>query len=194
MTKVLALDQSTATGFCLAGTNLPLDQWETGRFRLPKRAELGERLLVAFKETSSLIERWWPDVLALEEPFSPIGEIIATARAGKPITKAFNVETTNLLQMIRGAVITAAAAQSVPTETYTPSTWRKNFVGYGMAPKGSAKDHMKRAVFNRVVMLGGKPGNFDEADAWGIAYHACHGRAGAERAQSDLFARAVARL
>ena len=194
MTKVLALDQSSATGWCKAGSKIDLPKWQTGRFKLPRRDELGERLLIAFNTTCSLIREWSPDLVALEAPYNPVNEIIAAARAGKPVTKAFNVETTNLLQMIRGAVITAAASLGVPTETYEPSTWRIDFIGYGRAPKGADKGHMKKAVFERVRMLGGQPANHDESDAWGIAYAACHGRSAAKRVQEDLFAKAVGAL
>jgi Holliday junction resolvasome RuvABC endonuclease subunit len=53
---------------------------------------------------------------------------------------------------------------------------------------------MKKAVFERVRMLGGQPANHDESDAWGIAYAACHGRSAAKRVQEDLFAKAVGAL
>lgn len=201
MTKVLALDQATTSGWCFGGTKIDLKDWQIGRFQAPKRPEVGERLLIVFDSTRALIERFKPDLMAFEAPYDPTYDAIADARAGKEQRVFANRDTMNFLQQVAGAIQMAAARHGVPTEAYPPQSWQSTLKLPPPPPslveevaampdekkRFAAKRKWKKAEIVRAVQrLGGMVDTSDEADAWGICLHACHGKPAVKRAQGDL--------
>lgn len=193
MTKVLGFDQATRCGWTFGGTKIPLPQWLSGHFRAPKRDEEGERLIILEDGALSLIDRFGPDLIAYEEPFDPTWDAIAAIKAGKEPRQGYSRATMQFLQRVKGAIIMAAARRSVPTESYPPRSWRAT-LKLPPKPVGADSEWIKRATRDAVRRLGATVETFDEADAWGICFHACHGKAGIERATVDLFAKARAAL
>lgn len=202
MTKVLALDQATKTGWTFGGTKIELREWKSGRFKAPKRDELGERLLVVYDSVLSLIDEFDPDVLAYEQPYDPTHDAVAAVRAGKEPRGGYSRDTMNFLQGVKAAVAMAASRRSVPTESYPPQSWQSTlqlpkapmFEAEGDALIRAKQRWRKKAILTKVRSLGAKVETEDEADSWGICLHACHGKAAVARAQQDLFAMAVGKL
>lgn len=178
--KILALDQSTKCGWCAADPIAPLDSWIVGRFTAPKREETGERLIIIEDGVLALIDQHQPDLVVYEEPWM---------RPGAPS----NAKTTNLLQMVKGAVMMAAARRSVPTEGYAPQEWR-TWLKLPKKPQGAPADWIKKQTLAVVQRLGAQVAHHDEADAWGLAFYALHSKPGIKRSTADLFDRARAAL
>ena len=202
MTKVLALDQATKTGWTFGGTKIPLHEWKSGHFKAPKRDELGERLLVVFDSVISLIETYQPDLLAYETPYDPTYDAVSAVKAGKEPRGGYSRETMNFLQGVKAAVAMAASRCSVPTESYPPQSWQATlqlprapfFEGEGDALIRRKQKWRKQTILAKVRSMGATVETEDEADSFSICLHACHGRAANARAQTDLFAREVGKL
>ena len=194
MTKVLAFDQATTTGWTFGGTQIDLKDWKSGRFKAPKRDEEGERLCIIEDGALSLIDEFEPDLIAYEEPYDPTWDAVTAAKKGKPIRRGFDRKVMQFLQRVKGAIIMAAARRSIATESYQPRTWQATLKVPAQKPFDAPNDWKKRAVMEHVRRMGGKVETFDEADSFGICYHACHGKAGIKRATDDLFERVRAQL
>lgn len=178
--RILAIDQATASGWACGRAD---EKARHGTIRMPKRDVLGERLLALFHSLRELIRGTEPDLIVYETPFMP-----------RPSDRASGWPTIALTQKIEGIVLLCAAEASIPVESYPSQTWRLGFLGYGRAPKGADKGHMKKACLARVRMLGYAPANNDEGDSLGLWFYATTGKPASERAQGDLLAAASARL
>jgi Holliday junction resolvasome RuvABC endonuclease subunit len=201
MTRVLALDQATRSGWTFGGTKLDLRQWKSGHFSAPRRDEEGERLNLIYDNCLCLIDEHQPDLVAYEEPFDPTWDALEALKKGKQPRSNFNRTTLTFLERVKGAVMMAASRRSVPTEGYSPRQWQATL----QLPKTPAADPRwdestqvklrqkwrKQAIFKRVLALGGRITTEDEADSWGICLHACHGKVANARAQTDLFEKVV---
>lgn len=207
MTKVLALDQATRTGWTVGGAKINLPQWISGHFHAPKRDEEGERLCLIEDSCLSLIDDHRPDLIVYEEPFDPTWDALEALKKGKEPRSNFNRNTLAFLQRVKGAVMMAAARRGIPTESYTPRQWQSILEmpkGPELIPQHIATDPQalvqyrqkwrKKLIFDRCRKLGARIETSDEADSWAMCLYACHGKAGAARAQTDLFAREVERL
>ncbi len=203
--KVLAIDQATNSGWTFGASNLPFDQWVSGHFRAPKRDEEGERLIIIEDSVLALIDEYQPDLLAYESPYDPSWDAVNAAKAGKEPRHGYDRKTMQFLQRVKGALMMAAARRSLPTESYPPQSWQATlrlpkisnaqWEAWSALPdarRQAARRKWKKEIIKATIeRLGGNVGTFDEADSWGIAFHALHGKAGARRAQTDLFARIV---
>lgn len=191
MTSVLAIDQSsTNNGWTFGSTSLDLKAWTTGKFRVPKRPEIGERLIIMEDTLLELIDRFDPDLLVHEKPFDPTWSEAKADHAGKPVRRQFNRKTMQLLQKVEGVVLMAAARRGLAVEAYEARSWQATLNLPKVAYDPSDANAKKKLVRQAVRMMGANVETFDEADSWGICYHALHGKPGMERAQHDLFERA----
>lgn len=212
--KALAFDQATAkTGWAIGDERSDPRQGNPalfGTIRAPKREEFAERLAIIWREVNGLIVQHEPEIIAYEEPYFPYqGAGSGNGRPGAftPASGFLNAEinqnqddaaerghtspeTLKQLQMVKGLIITIAALRGIPCFGAPPSTWRKTFLGYGRAPKGSDKDHMKAAVMRRCHMLGYEVRSSDPADALGLLFHTLHGPEAMARKQGDLLSMA----
>jgi len=196
--KILAFDQATTTGWCFGSTIIDLRDWETGHFVAPKRPLEGERLILVEDGVLELIDRFKPGLVVHEEPYDPTPDMARAVRAGKEPRTGYNQATIHFLQRVKGAIMMAAARRSIPVEGYLPRSWQSTFK-LPMKPPSDAwvtgRDGKpkvdplwkKKAVMRYVRSLGANVETWDEADAFGICYHACHGKPGMERATGDLF-------
>ena len=78
-----------------------------------------ERLVDVYKQISSLIKKYKPDVLAIEELFF-----------------TNNAKTAFKVGEARGVIILACAMQKIPVFSYTPLQVKIAVTGYGNADKG----------------------------------------------------------
>ena len=109
-----------------------------------------DRLSELFDRVTDLIDRYRPDVLAVEQLFF-----------------ARNVTTAIAVGQARGVVLLAAARASVPVVEYSPSEVKHAVVGYGKADKSQMQE-MVRIILG----LDHVPHPDDAADALAVAL--CH--------------------
>lgn len=189
--KILTLDQSTRTGWALGAEKADPKTFLFGSFRVPKRDDPGERLVIFRDGLTQLIEKYQPDICAYETPFFPVGGP-AKPEPGKK-GAAFNVKTIKFLHNLEGVLIEATARHNIPTQHFPSSSWRVSALGYGRLPAGSGED-FKKLMIKRAKTLGLDVADDNEADAVGILLHMMFGPPAAERAQGDLLSMEVAKL
>lgn len=121
-----------------------------GGIRLPKTDTLPQRLDHVFRELSVQIERWQPDVVAVEEVFYSV-----------------NAKSALKLGQVRGVALLAAARLGLPVAEYAPLRIKSSVVGYGLAKKEQVQ-----FMVARLLGLAELPQPADAADALAIAI--CH--------------------
>jgi crossover junction endodeoxyribonuclease RuvC len=109
-----------------------------------------QRLLQVYEELSQALERWTPDVVAIEEVFYSV-----------------NAKSALKLGQVRGVALLAAARQSLPLAEYAPLKIKSSVVGYGLAGKEQVQ-----FMVARLLELTEVPQPQDAADALAIAI--CH--------------------
>ena len=150
-------------GFAIVGWGVI--EYSGSRFRVigygsvetPAHTPTEERLLMINNGISELIERYRPDVMAVEELF-------------------FNTNITTGIRVAeaRGVIIMRAHAMGVKVCEYTPLQVKQAVVGYGRAEKKQVI-----AMVTRLLNLEKPPKPDDTADALAIAV--CHAHCGASR-------------
>ncbi len=116
----------------------------------PSRASLPERLATMLDGLDGLIERFRPDVVALEQPF-----------AGR------NARTALAIGQAQGIAMAAAARRGIPVASYAPSA-----VKHAVADHGGASKDQVRDMVQVVLGLAEPPDSLDAADALAVAL--CH--------------------
>ena len=121
-----------------------------GSVRLSKSQPLPERLAQVYSALSAELERWCPEVVAIEEVFYSV-----------------NAKSALKLGQVRGVALLAAANKAIPVAEYAPLTIKSSVVGYGLAKKEQVQ-----FMVARLLKLAELPEPFDAADALAIAI--CH--------------------
>jgi crossover junction endodeoxyribonuclease RuvC len=121
-----------------------------GAIRLPKNKTLPVRLEQVFRELSTELERWKPDVVAIEEVFYSV-----------------NAKSALKLGQVRGVALLSAAVQGLPVAEYAPLKIKSSVVGYGLAKKEQVQ-----FMVARLLGLTEVPEPADAADALAVAI--CH--------------------
>jgi crossover junction endodeoxyribonuclease RuvC len=121
-----------------------------GAIRLSKSEPLPKRLAQVFGELNDALDRWQPDVVAIEEVFYSV-----------------NVKSALKLGQVRGVALLAAASRAVPVAEYAPLRIKSSVVGYGLAKKEQVQ-----FMVSRLLELNELPQPADAADALAIAI--CH--------------------
>ncbi|HEV2214875.1 MAG TPA: crossover junction endodeoxyribonuclease RuvC [Terracidiphilus sp.] len=121
-----------------------------GAIRLPKSKPLPERLQQVFAELTRELERWQPEVVAIEEVFYSV-----------------NAKSALKLGQVRGVALLAAASAGLPVAEYAPLRIKQSVVGYGLAKKEQVQ-----FMVARLLSLAELPEPPDAADALAIAI--CH--------------------
>jgi crossover junction endodeoxyribonuclease RuvC len=150
---VLGLDPGIAiTGYGLVEESPEGDLTciEYGTVTTPAGQPMPSRLLSIDGELRALIERYKPDVVAVEELFF-----------------CRNVTTALIVGQARGVAILTAARANVPVREYKPMEVKQAVTGYGRAPKAQVQE-MVRLLLN----LDHVPQPDDAADA--VAVAVCH--------------------
>jgi crossover junction endodeoxyribonuclease RuvC len=115
--------------------------------RTPSGAEVGDRLVVLADALAAAIERFEPDVVAVERVFSQhnVRTVMGTAQAA-------------------GLAIVAATRAGVPVALHTPSEVKASVTGSGTAGKAQIG-----AMVSRLLRLPEPPRPADAADALALA-------------------------
>lgn len=112
---------------------------------------LPARLKILFEGISEVVDRYEPDMAAIEIVFVNV-----------------NPQSTLLLGQARGAALTALVTQDLPVAEYTALQMKKAMTGHGRAAKSQIQEMVKR-----MLNLPGLPGP-DAADALGLAITHAH--------------------
>ncbi|HVU47703.1 MAG TPA: crossover junction endodeoxyribonuclease RuvC [Terracidiphilus sp.] len=154
--RVFGIDCGTeVTGFGVvesdeSGRGPQLACCALGAVRLPKSRSLPERLDQVFHELTTELERWRPDMVAVEEVFYSV-----------------NAKSALKLGQVRGVALLAAARLGIPVAEYAPLKIKSSVVGYGLAKKEQVQ-----FMVARLLGLSELPEPADAADALAIAI--CH--------------------
>ena len=149
---VLGVDPGTArTGYgVVVSENRKLSLLECGVVRTAARRPLAERIRQIFEAMQSIIERFQPSVLAVEQVFQ-----------GK------NARSALTLGHARGAILLAGALAGIQIAEYAPTAIKNGVVGTGRATKEQVGFMVKTHL--RLVSA---PSPDDAAD--GVAVALCH--------------------
>lgn len=121
-----------------------------GAIRLDKAKPQSQRLAQVFRELCSEMERWQPEVVAIEEVFYSV-----------------NAKSALKLGQVRGVALLASATHSLSVAEYAPLKIKSSVVGYGLAKKEQVQ-----FMVARLLDLKELPEPPDAADALAIAI--CH--------------------
>lgn len=113
----------------------------------PAGMELSQRLLVISEAIESWLERYQPDVLAVERVFSQT-----------------NVSTVMGVAQVSGIVIAAAARRGISVALHTPSEVKAAVTGSGRADKAAVTK-----MVTKILRLEQEPKPADAADALALA-------------------------
>jgi crossover junction endodeoxyribonuclease RuvC len=122
----------------------------SGAIRLSKSKSLSVRLAEVHLSLCAEMERWRPEVIAIEEVFYSV-----------------NAKSALKLGQVRGVALLAAAQQGLPVAEYAPLSIKSSVVGYGLAKKEQVQ-----FMVARLLNLPELPEPADAADALAIAI--CH--------------------
>ena len=160
--RILGIDP----GFAIVGWGVI--EYESSHFRVlgygsiqtPAGMKLEDRLLAIYKELSEIIDKFSPEVMAVEDLFFNT-----------------NLKTGIKVAQARGVILLAAEQKGIEIAEYTPLQVKQAVTGYGRAEK--------KQVITMVTMLLGlakPPKPDDTADALAIAV--CHAHSGTSRLAS----------
>jgi crossover junction endodeoxyribonuclease RuvC len=122
----------------------------SGAIRLGKSLSVSERLAEVHRALSAELERWQPEVVAIEEVFYSV-----------------NAKSALKLGQVRGVALLAAAQCGLPVAEYAPLSIKSSVVGYGLAKKEQVQ-----FMVARLLNLSELPEPADAADALAVAI--CH--------------------
>ncbi len=150
--KILGIDPgSETTGWGVIETDVRRARLIAfGVIRSSLRERFAVRLLRISDGVEELIEKYAPDVCAIEEGFY-----------------AANVKTAVKLGQVRGVVLVAAERAKVEIAEYAPRLVKQTIVGYGAAEK-----HQVGEMVRLLLNLAATPQPHDAADALALAI--CH--------------------
>lgn len=126
--------------------------FEYGVIQTEAKMPFPERLLVLHKELDALMEKWHPDVMAVEELFF-----------------GANVTTGIKVGHARGVILLSAAMSGIPVFEYTPMQVKLAVAGYGGAKKPQVQQMVKV-----LLHLASIPKPDDAADALAVAICQAH--------------------
>lgn len=121
-----------------------------GAIRLVRTLPLPERLAQVYSELIAQMQRWQPEVVAVEEVFYSV-----------------NAKSALKLGQVRGVALLAAATCGMPVAEYAPLRIKSSVVGYGLAKKEQVQ-----FMVARLLHMSELPEPADAADALAVAI--CH--------------------
>ncbi len=126
--KILGIDPGMAiVGYCVLefdGKNLKLEH--SGSIQTEKKQKEGSRLLEIFNDMNVIVEKYKPDVCAIEKLF-----FFRNYTTVMPVAHA------------RGVILTVLEKYNVPVFEYTPIEVKKTLTGYGRASKKEVEQMVK---------------------------------------------------
>ena len=168
--RVLGIDPgSETTGWgVVEGSGRRYGLVAFGTVKANPRERFPARLLKIAVGVEALIERFRPDVCAVEEAFF-----------------AVNAKTALKLGQVRGVVLVAAERAGVEIAEYAPRLVKQTVVGYGAAEK-----HQVQEMVRVLLSLKTAPAPLDASDALAVAICHFHHAGLAERVVGKPAARA----
>lgn len=153
---ILGIDPGTAiTGYgIISHQGNHLKKIGVGVIRTSPQQDMSLRLKVIYDEMHSLIAKYQPEVIAVEELF---------------FNK--NVRTALAVGQARGVIMLAAANSGLDIVEYTPLQVKQAVVGYGRAEK-----HQIQEMVRMLLCLPEIPKPDDAADALAVAICHAHSR------------------
>jgi len=121
-----------------------------GAIETVERSPIGERLSFLYRELSGVIEKYEPDIIAIEQPFV-----------------AKNVKAAMAVGRAQAIAILAAGSRGLPVFEYTPAQVKQRVTNYGASSKEQIQE-MVRLSLNLAEI----PQPNDAADALAVAL--CH--------------------
>jgi crossover junction endodeoxyribonuclease RuvC len=148
---ILGIDPgSVVTGFGLVEASAGrMGHVENGGIFPPKNTSFGERIFYIFQQVETLVQKFTPDAVAIEEIFV-----------------AKNVSSSLKLGHARGAAMVAVAKAGLPLYEYTALQVKQAVTGYGRADKGQIQKMI------RVILKLPETAFADASDALAVAV--CH--------------------
>lgn len=129
--KILGIDPGMAiVGYSIVdynGKNIELEH--SGSIQTPKGERESARLLEIFNDMTSIVEKYKPDVCAIEKLF-----FFRNQTTVMPVAHA------------RGAILTVLEKFGIPIYEYTPMEVKQILTGYGRASKKEVEQMVKIAL------------------------------------------------
>ena len=129
--KILGIDPGMAiVGYCIVefdGKNLVLQH--SGSIQTPKNKKEPARLLEIFNDMSFIVEKYQPDICAIEKLF-----FFRNQTTVMPVAHA------------RGVILTVLEQHNIPVYEYTPMEVKQILTGYGRANKKEVEQMVKIAL------------------------------------------------
>ncbi|MCB1023231.1 MAG: crossover junction endodeoxyribonuclease RuvC [Acidobacteria bacterium] len=150
--KILGIDPGSRTlGWGIVeGSGLKYQGVAYGTIKTDPNLEFAQRLLKIHNDLSTVVERFEPDILSVEEAFY-----------------ARNVKVALKLGQVRGVVLLLGKQSGLEIAEYSPRLIKRTVVGYGAAEK-----HQVQEMVRVLLKLDKTPEPHDAADALAIAI--CH--------------------
>ncbi len=134
----------------MAGDGQALEAVAYGVLRTPAKVPIAERLVILHEKLTALLDRYPPDVVAMEELFF-----------------ATNARTAMTVGEARGVLLLTVAEAGLTICEYTPLQIKQAITGYGQAEK-----HQVQEMVRLLLNLPEIPRPDDAAD--GLAVSICH--------------------
>ena len=95
-----------------------------------------ERLETIYDDMMAMIQKWKPEVMAIEKLY-------------------FNTNTTTAIDVAqaRGAIVLAAQKSGMAIAEYTPLQVKQSVVGYGRAEKKQVQEMTKMILMNQMIQM-----------------------------------------
>jgi crossover junction endodeoxyribonuclease RuvC len=150
--KILGIDPGTAVmGYgVIEGMDDEATLVDCGALTAPARLSIGEKLSYFYKQLLEIIQRYQPDVIAIEQPFV-----------------AKNAKTALYIGRAQATGILAAANSNIPSYEYTPRQVKQRVANYGASSKEQIQEMVKLQLGLSQI-----PEPSDAADALAVAL--CH--------------------
>ena len=150
--RVLGIDPGSETlGWgVVEGSGLKYSLVDFGTVKSSAKQAFSKRLLKVYQGVAEVIDKYSPEVLAVEDTFY-----------------AVNVGVALKLGQVRGAMLLLAEQRGLAIAEYSPRLIKQTVVGYGAAEKQQVQEMVKILLRMRTV-----PTPHDAADALAIAI--CH--------------------
>ena len=147
--RIIGIDPGIrVTGFGILEKSKKLSVLSYGTISPPVKESMAERLKYLYQDAISIIDKYKPDLLAIESTFHQK-----------------NVRSALILGQAKGSILLAAANSNVPTVEYAPRKVKVAVVGNGSATKEQVQFMMQR-----ILKLSSMPKQYDVSDALAIAY------------------------
>ena len=164
---ILGIDPGTATsGYgvvkvlnevnSIEDSNGNFEVWKYGLIETKKEIDPGKRLNIIHRELDYLLNKYNPDVMAIERLFF-----------------ATNAKTAMQVGQACGVMMFTASRRNVPVKEYAPGTIKKIITGNGRANKKDIQEYLRVHLGSKIKSAPKKKTHFDNAaDALAVAL--CH--------------------